>query len=58
MAQLSNDVIDGIFHDGYMAGYDDGYKDGLRYGADKLKEQQKRVAEIKELIGEMMDAAD
>ena len=55
MAQLPNDVINTIYQDGYNSGYEDGYKAGLRYGADKLKEQQKRVAEIKELIGEMMD---
>jgi hypothetical protein len=28
MAQMPNDVIDGIFHDGYMAGYDEGRKAG------------------------------
>lgn len=55
MAQLPNDVINNIYQDGYNSGYEDGYKAGLRYGADKLKEQQKRVTEIKRLIGEMMD---
>lgn len=37
MAQMPNDVIDGIFHDGYMAGYDEGYQAAIKHGRWETK---------------------